>query len=99
MAVCDYCNQEMLAADGCTDGPIVISGISYKPVRYGSEPGLSRVRGRCGDCAVLPGSVHHHGCDMERCPACSGQSISCDCVWAGEEHLTDGWVEDMEARL
>ena len=99
MARCDYCNQEMLAADGCTDAPIIIDGDSYPPLRYGSEPGFRGVRRRCGDCGVLPGRVHHHGCDVERCPACFDQSIGCECVWAGEEDLDDDWEEELEERF
>lgn len=99
MAQCRYCHQEMTRADGCIDDPIVIGGRSYEPIRYCSEPGWKRVNTRCHDCNVLPGQVHHHGCDVERCPACRKQSISCGCLWAGEEHLADEWVEQMEARL
>ena len=79
--------------------PIVIEGDSYHPVRYGSEWGLKGIKHRCHDCYVLPGQVHHHGCDVERCPACGGQSISCDCLWAGEEHLSETWVDDMGDRF
>jgi hypothetical protein len=99
MAVCDYCSQEMLRADGCCNAPIVIDGVSYSPVRHGSEPGMRGVRARCHDCGVVPEGVHHHGCDMERCPSCGEQSIGCDCLWAGEEHLAEDWVEQMEERF
>lgn len=99
MAVCDYCGLEMTVADGCADGPIVIEGRAYKPIRHGHEPRMKRTRVRCGDCGVLPGSVHHHGCDMERCPACGYQSISCDCVWDGEEHLSEEWIEELGVRF
>lgn len=33
----------------------------------------------CGDCDAELGELHHMGCDMEQCPACRGQLISCDC--------------------
>lgn len=96
MALCGNCGQEMTTADGCVATRIVIEGESYQPIRYGSEPGLKSIRRRCHDCNMLLGRVHHPGCDMERCPACEGQSISCGCLWAGEEHLAEDWAEEMD---
>jgi hypothetical protein len=99
MTVCNYCGLEMTVADRCTDAPIVIEGRSYQPIRYGGEPGFGGVRRQCHDCEVRPGQVHHHGCDVEQCPACGGQSIACDCIWAGEEHLSEEWIEELERQL
>jgi hypothetical protein len=35
----------------------------------------------CGDCGAKPGELHQPGCDMERCPHCGGQMITCPCVY------------------
>lgn len=34
----------------------------------------------CGDCGVDEGMYHEWGCDMEPCPFCDWQLISCDCA-------------------
>jgi len=34
---------------------------------------------RCADCDVEVGEFHLPGCDIERCPCCEAQAISCGC--------------------
>lgn len=37
-------------------------------------------RAICHDCDCQEGQFHSPGCDMEQCPFCGGQLISCDCA-------------------
>ncbi len=80
MPICELCEHEMLD-DGvtCVATPVPTGTGTFHPVAFGSE----RVRGwkaeRCGDCGVRPGGFHHRGCDMEECPRCRAQLISCGC--------------------
>lgn len=57
-----------------------IDGVELARQPYGDEvPGVSLVHA-CRDCATEPGDLHVPGCCVERCPACGGQAISCDCL-------------------
>jgi len=69
---------------------------------------------RCGDCGVREGQLHRPNCDMEVCPFCGGQLLSCDCcyallgidcspgTWAYKHGLTqeqeDQWFAMLEVR-
>jgi hypothetical protein len=57
-----------------------IGGKSYSRVRYGDEKDDWGVdKQPCHDCRVIKGQFHVVGCDVESCPVCGGQVISCDC--------------------
>lgn len=34
---------------------------------------------KCHDCGCKEGEMHKDGCDMEYCPFCGGQLLSCEC--------------------
>lgn len=65
-----------------------IDGKSYARIPYGQEcadlAGIAKER-PCHDCAVKEGQLHVIGCDVEVCPKCKGQVISCDCGSDEEE--------------
>lgn len=86
MAMCSYCKQEMSGdhpADSCPafNGMVEFPDGTKLPAIAYDEDG----RGRCHDCNIKNGGFHHSGCDMERCPKCLGQLISCGCLEVSEE--------------
>ena len=35
----------------------------------------------CHDCGAKEGEIHEYGCDMETCPFCGDQLLSCGCCY------------------
>ncbi len=48
-------------------------------------------RGTCHDCKVMEGELHQHGCDMERCPFCGNQLITCQCCYWHMLQIKTDW--------
>jgi hypothetical protein len=58
----------------------VIKGIAYARVPYGAESDdWDAEHLACHDCRVVRGQLHVPSCDVEQCPACGDQAITCDC--------------------
>lgn len=78
MAECEACNSEMLdpSVETCGARNVRIRGKTYRRNQTYFDQNY-----RCHDCNIVnhKGNVHHAGCDMERCPRCKGQIISCGC--------------------
>ena len=95
-AICKWCNQDMMKVDDCAGnreisfgGGKLLPSIPYQH-DYGDE------NQRCHDCNVKLGGYHHPGCDMERCPQCGGQLISCDCLPYDEDEDDDEPTDNYE---
>ena len=78
---CEFCNQpknECKQPNGCSVKGLSIEGDLHQRIPY-VEPILNAGYTYCHDCGVTELRYHHPGCDMELCPQCRGQLISCEC--------------------
>lgn len=59
----------------------------YSRIRYGDEvdDGWESKKYPCHDCAVVRGEYHVPNCDVEECPKCREQAISCGCNYNDKE--------------
>jgi hypothetical protein len=66
---------------------IVIDGKKYQRIKFGDEvkylqgdqyPGYYEIA--CHDCDAVTGLYHAFGCDVEICPKCHKQLLSCCCT-------------------
>jgi len=93
MSVCQFCLLEMTAAPSCDVRVLHVDGEPVGMLAWSARGRRWRDR-RCPDCGVAPEGFHHLGCDMQRCPLCAGQMISCDCRF--DEDGPDPDDEDNE---
>lgn len=76
MTICECCGEEM-TVDTCIANKFITypDGEEWHSLAHH----FSESSGRCHDCNIKHGGKHHPGCDVERCPRCKGQLITCGC--------------------
>jgi hypothetical protein len=80
---CESCGLPMGPTPvSCTGPHINIAGQERARLPFGQEQGFveDAFTRPCHDCNVVTGQLHHAGCDMEQCPKCGGQLLSCACA-------------------
>lgn len=76
MLECRDCGLEMTKAKSCEIDSLTKDGKLYK-----RNTAYYDINKRCHDCGIInkKGNIHHLGCDIEACPICNGQLLSCGC--------------------
>ncbi len=95
--ICPACGQDMRDAESCYGPMIQVAGQVYERVRFGQESGNRWEEfDFCPECGVSHGGLHHPGCDIEECPRCGTQYLSCDC---GAEDDGPGGLEAITVMM
>jgi len=78
MAKCQDCEKEMIGAKSCS---LKLRCIKIDGEIYPRNTDGFDFNDTCHDCGIenRVGNLHHFGCDMEKCPKCGEQLISCNC--------------------
>lgn len=80
-------------------GRLLIKGKIFEPIRVGdlNDWYADSKDAVCGDCKAENGEQHYPGCDIERCPLCGGQLLTCECgeVLDIEDDATEEQIEQM----
>ena len=76
-ATCTFCQRQMTAKNGCEIRGYKWGAKTYSAIPFGIGHSIIS-KPVCHDCGVGKGQFHHPGCDMEECPICRGQLISCE---------------------
>ena len=78
--ICPACGKDKRDAESCGGPLIQVAGEVFERVRFGQESGNRwEDFDFCPECGVSHGGIHHVGCDVEECPRCRTQFLSCDC--------------------
>ena len=83
MSTCKRCNNDMKKVKSCCKNLFVTFEDDlrmYPAIPYINPSTFHTENPNCHDCGVQLGANHHPDCDMERCPRCGLQLISCACV-------------------
>lgn len=76
-----YLKEEISEEQGRST--LIINGKEYRRTTYGIDSldlSADYFEAPCRACSVIKGQYHLYGCDMEWCPKCKKQLITCDCI-------------------